>query len=207
MMAAGFASKALRMLRKDISIHPIILDSGISNTLDRKTFWENEMGPHLDRRLCRAEAQWFTRIIIFQCHFRIDVSPWVKPKGGENIRVVVVCQGAMTIILNHGSSTPSVYGSRAESARNMEFVHVLSKDFAIMFKLPKYVCSVFHVSSIDLLYLFHHVVSRGFRSSLAQQPTWHSEHRRFRSLCGPMLRPVKSRRFGWTAGRQCGSDL
>lgn len=36
--------------------------------------------------------------------------------------------------------------------------------------------------------------SRGFRSSLARQPTWHSEHSRFWSFCGPMLRPVKSGR-------------
>lgn len=85
---------------------------------------------------CRGA--WFTMIIIFQRHFRIEVSPWVKPKGGENIHVVVVCvcQGAMTIILYHGSSTPSVYGSRAESARNMEFVHVLARDFATMSQLP-----------------------------------------------------------------------
>lgn len=38
---------------------------------------------------CRGA--WFTMIIIFQRHFRIEVSPWVKPKGGENIHVVVVC--------------------------------------------------------------------------------------------------------------------
>lgn len=57
---------------------------------------------------------------------------WKYPRCG----CVCVCQGAMTIILNHGSSTPSVYGSRAESARNMEFVHVLAKDFATMSQLP-----------------------------------------------------------------------
>ena len=81
---------------------------------------------------------------------------------------------------SHGSSTPSVYGSRAESARNMEFVHVLAKDVATMFQLPA--LSVFNVFSIDLLYLFHHVLP--FFFLVVSEAPWHNNPRDIVNIVG-----------------------
>ena len=124
-----------------------------------KTFWENETGPNLDRRLCRAEAQWFTMIIIFQRHFRIEVSPWVKPKGGENIHVVVVC-----VSRSHDYHL-KLWLFNSFSLWEQGWIsqkHGVCPCFGkgLCHNVPT-ACSIFfcNVFSIDLLYLFHHVLT------------------------------------------------